>query len=113
MGRTGQYLTTADYSLGYGDNRECLSKGVGHPNEADAMQAANEHAGQMRREGAASPIRRVRVRYWEKGGELAAAPLLFSASYYDSDQGLTDAAFSTAERVTLTGSTTPSAARSP
>jgi hypothetical protein len=58
MRRTGQYLTTADYSLGYGDNREFLTKGVGHPDEADAMQAANEHVGQMRREGACdAPIR--------------------------------------------------------
>jgi hypothetical protein len=91
MGRSGQYLTTADYSIGYGDNPECLTKGFGHPNEADAMRAANEYVGQMRREGAASPIRRVRVRYWEKGGELVGAPLLFSASYYDFEQLLTEA----------------------
>ena len=54
------------------------------------MQHAAGLVTQMRRDGATPAIRRVRVRHWRVGSSLANAPALFQASYFDSEQGLTD-----------------------
>jgi hypothetical protein len=91
VGRTtrGEYLTTADYALGLGDNRDSWSTGIGG-SEEEAIQHASGVVDQMRRDGAASAIRRVRVRHWRDGSSLADAPVLYQASYYDGEQGLTD-----------------------
>jgi hypothetical protein len=45
----------------------------------------------MRRDGASSAMRSVNVRIWRDGTKLADAPVLFAASYYDHEQGPTDA----------------------
>jgi hypothetical protein len=92
VGRTarGEYLTTADYALGWGDNHDSWSTGIGG-SEEEAMQHASGLVDQMRRDRAASAIRRVRVRHWRDGSSLAYAPVLYQASYYDGEQGLTDA----------------------
>ncbi|HTY31760.1 hypothetical protein [Mycobacterium sp.] len=59
-----------------------------------AERQAAEWTAEMRREGAASAIRRVAVEVWRKDGQLAGPPgkkpVLFEASYYDPEQGLTD-----------------------
>jgi hypothetical protein len=91
MGRRtrGEYLTTADYALDWAGNRDLWSKGIGG-SEEEAMQHAAGLVNQMRRDGATSRIRRVRVRHWRIGSSLANAPVLFQASYFDSEQGLTE-----------------------
>jgi hypothetical protein len=54
------------------------------------MQCAAGLVDRMRCDGAASAIRCVRVRHWRDDSEFADAPLLYQASYYDREQGLTD-----------------------
>jgi hypothetical protein len=81
MGRrtTGEYLTTADHSLGWGGNRDLWSTGIGGSQE-EAVQHAAGLVNQMRCDGATSAIRRVRVQHWRVGSSLANAPVLFEAS---------------------------------
>jgi hypothetical protein len=90
MGRRtrGEYLTTADYALGWGGNRDFVSTAIGG-SEEEAMQQAAGLVDQMRRDRANSAIRRVMVRHWRVGSSLAAAPVVFEASYFDPEQGLT------------------------
>ncbi|MGD1281328.1 hypothetical protein ACKUUI_06005 [Mycobacterium seoulense] len=83
------YLTIAVYAHGWGGNRNRMSSGLGG-SEDEAMRHAVELVDQMRRDGANSTVRHVRVRRWEVGS-LANAPAVFEASYYDPKQGLTDA----------------------
>lgn len=85
---TGRHLTTADYALDWGDNRDLCSTGIGGSEEVATQHAAGL-VKQMRRDSAASAIRRVRVRRWPVGSSLADAPVVFQASYFDSEQGLT------------------------
>ncbi|SIM00538.1 Uncharacterised protein [Mycobacteroides abscessus subsp. abscessus] len=89
--RKDQYLVTADYSLGWRDNRERWAAGEGHYSEIDAIAKATSLTAEMRRDGAASAMRTVRIRQWEDGAELADAPELYRASYYDPEQKLTEA----------------------
>ncbi|MBL1074470.1 hypothetical protein JK358_08675 [Nocardia sp. 2] len=56
---------------------------------SDAMQRASEWTTEMRQQGAASKIRQVEVRQWGVDNEPS-HPVLFVASYYDPEQGLTD-----------------------
>ncbi|MGZ3384772.1 MAG: hypothetical protein ACXVB5_07635 [Isosphaeraceae bacterium] len=66
-----------------------------------AERQAAEWTAEMRREGAASAIRRVAVEVWRKDGHIIRSypekrPVLFEASYYDPEQGLTgDQAYAT------------------
>lgn len=86
------YHVWVDYSLGWSENRESLSSLCGHATEAEAIQSAIEQIDEMRRRGADSPVRLIRVVYWEGGGSsLADAPVLHESSYYDPEQKLTDA----------------------
>lgn len=55
------------------------------------MEWASGRVDGMRRDGASSAMRSVSVRIWRDGTKLADAPVLFAASYYDHEQGLTDA----------------------
>lgn len=88
------YLTTADYITAWGTNRETRQTATGFGSEEEATRHAANLVDQMRREGAASAIRFVRVRRrgdWDKDKFTYRCPPLFEASYYDEDQGLTDA----------------------
>jgi hypothetical protein len=91
MRKRCDYLTTADYQPGWGANRETLQVGKTFGSEDEAVQHAAGLVDEMRRDGSASAIRRVRVRHWTDSAKLSDAPVLFQASYYDDAQGLTDA----------------------
>lgn len=79
-----QYLVTAHYSIGWGGNRDLLTSGFGLPDETEARcMHASGLVGEMRRGGAATARRRVRVRKWERAGSLDGAPTLLDESYYD------------------------------
>lgn len=80
-----------DYSLGWSENRDCQTSMRGDLTEVEAMDYATEQTDEMRRRGAESPVRSVRVTYWESGTSLLGAPVLYKASYYDAEQKLTDA----------------------
>lgn len=73
MGRktTDQYEASADYALGWGDNRNTLTSAI-VTNEQDAMQWAIGQVDEMRRDGAASAIRSVKVRRWRDWGSRQA-----------------------------------------
>lgn len=85
------YHVWVDYSLGWSENRDCQTSMRGDLTEVEAMDYATEQADEMRRRGAESPVRSVRVTYWEGGTSLLGAPVLYKASYYDAEQKLTDA----------------------
>ncbi|SHT93169.1 Uncharacterised protein [Mycobacteroides abscessus subsp. bolletii] len=77
------YHAWVDYSLGWSENRGSLSEVRAHAAEAEATQSAIEQTDQMRRRGADSPVRLIRVIYWEGGSSLRDAPVLYESSYYD------------------------------
>ncbi len=85
------YHVWIDYSLGWSENRDCRTSMRGDLTEVEAMDYATEQTDEMRRRGAESPVRRVRVTRWESGTSLIGAPVLYKASYYDAEQKLTDA----------------------
>ncbi|MGV0628579.1 hypothetical protein [Mycobacteroides chelonae] len=85
------YHVWIDYSLGWRENRDCKTSMWGDLTEAEAMQSAIEQTDEMRRRGAESPVRSVRVTRWESDTSLISAPVLYEASYYDAEQKLTDA----------------------
>ncbi|CPV43198.1 Uncharacterised protein [Mycobacteroides abscessus subsp. massiliense] len=85
-----EYWVWADYSLGWSENRGSRSEVRAHATEAEAMQSAIAQTGEMRRRGADSPVRSIRVIYWETGTPLRDVPVLYDASYYDPEQKLTD-----------------------
>lgn len=86
-----EYQVWVDYALGWSENRDCRTSIRGHSTEAEAMQSAIEQTDEMRRRGAESPVRLVRVTRWESGTSLRAEPALYEASYYAPAQKLTDA----------------------
>jgi hypothetical protein len=90
MGRrkTEKFFVSTKYSLGWGDNRDRLSSGHGAVTEDEAMKLARDSVIKMRRLGAASPIRSVEVTSSVQG-RMKGGPVLFEASYFDTEQGLT------------------------
>lgn len=91
--RRTDYQIFVDYSLGWSENRGTLTAVTGsHHSEEEAVQSAIKQTDEMRRRGAASPVRSIRVIYWEGGGSsLRDASVLYESSYYDPGQKLTDA----------------------
>lgn len=89
--RKTDYRVWVDYSLGWSENRDGRTSVWDHPTEAEAMHFAIEQTDEMRRRGADSPVRSVRVVYWVSGTRLRDAPVLYEASYHDPDQKLTGA----------------------
>lgn len=90
MGRRGEYLITAIYSVGWNENRDLLTSFPCYNTQAEAIQAAADEVGEMRSRGANSPLRLITVRWWKRDAKLRDAPVLFRASYYDAEQKLTD-----------------------
>lgn len=80
-----------DYCPGWSENTTLLASVVDHHTEEEAMQSAIEQTGEMRRRGAASPVRLIRVILRKSGTKLTDAPELYRASYFDLAQNLTNA----------------------
>jgi hypothetical protein len=88
-----QYFADACYTPDWGDNSSNTAcAGTIYDDEDDALQYAAGLTARMRRDGASSATRLVRVRHRRE----ADAPPLYQASYYDPAQGLTDAEVYTA-----------------
>jgi len=84
MRQRNEYTTTTNYALDWGSDSGTISR-VTDGSREDAMASAHDVVERMRREGAASNIRSVRVRHWGDWDRP-----LYHASYYDSGQQLTD-----------------------
>lgn len=85
------YQVWVDYSLGWSENRDSKALIRDHPTEAEAMQSAIEQTGEMRRRGADSPVRLIRVLLREGGVRTDDCPVLYETSYHAPEQKLTDA----------------------
>ncbi len=84
-------MVTVRYTVGWTNLTNTSSSIFGVDDEAEARAKADEWVAEMRAAGAGSPIRQVILRLREADGSLADAPTLFEASYYDAEQGLTEA----------------------
>lgn len=85
-----RFETSATLALEWGDNRDRTYSSLISNDGERAKQHAAGLVEAMRRNGASSALREVVVRPWERGTELADAPVVYRASYFDAEQGLTE-----------------------
>lgn len=91
--RSSEYTAAADLSLRWSSNRGTWCHFTSGPYDSTAQWAADRIA-EMRSAGAASAIRTVTMRRrgdWDRDGLKYRCPPLLEASYFDEEQGLTDA----------------------
>lgn len=86
---THKYDVTARLALGWGDNPSCAAKGMWLPTREQASERSAELVSEMRQGGASSALRTVRMQL--RVDSKLSGDALYTASYYDPEQGLTDA----------------------
>ncbi|WP_181697864.1 hypothetical protein [Nocardia sp. GTS18] len=84
-----QYDVTAQLALGWGNNPNCAAKGMWLPTREKADEHAAELVSEMRQGGASTALRTVRMQL--RVDSKLSGDALYTASYYDPEQGLTDA----------------------
>lgn len=91
--KSNQFYVRVRYALGWGDNHGYISTARGADTEESAMALAADEVAEMRQAGADAATREVTVRRsenWDNDRCKYRCPPLFSASYYDPEQRLTD-----------------------